>query len=68
MVHETDSHEANERAGDDEGFLVFCVFDEEGDDERGNGGGEGEYLNYVAGGGDGEILDDERVGVEVWLD
>lgn len=68
MVHETDSHEVDEGAEGDVWFVEFCVFYEEGNEDGGDGGREGKYLGYVASGGNGEVLDDEEVGVEVGLD
>lgn len=44
------------------------VFDEEGSEDRGDGGGEGEGLGDVPGGGYRLVLDDEEVAVEVGLD
>lgn len=66
--HETDPHEVDARPKDNPGFSMFCVFYHEGYDNRSDGGGEGEGLDDVLGGGGGFILDDEEVGVEVRLD
>ena len=50
MDHETDSEQIDGSTGGDEVFIMAGIFDEEGYNDRRDGGGEGEGLRDMAGG------------------
>lgn len=65
--HETDTKKIDCCAAGNVVFIVAGVFDGEGNNNGGDGGGEAECLGDVAGGGDGVRLHHPKVGEEIWL-
>lgn len=65
---EADTKEVDAGAGGDVVLVVVGVFDDEADDDGADSGGEGESLGDVARGGDGLMVHDLKVRVEVGLD
>lgn len=66
--HEAETYDVDARAEDDGWFVVFGIFDQEGGGYCGDGWGEWEGVSYTSSCSDRFVLDDEEVGVEVWLD
>lgn len=67
MKHEPDTHQVDERSSCNVRFVIFGILDKERYDDRRNSCSERKHLCYVTGSGDREILNDKKIGVEVWL-